>query len=92
MSDNDRPGLDHSLLSPSGKVSSRARQAALRRAVVDIFGPEGLQPASVSQPSERETLVRQARELRDLAARGMSPRKCRKQAALLEARASKEIP
>lgn len=83
-----RPSIDHSTLSPSGRVSERARHAALERTRVELFGEEGLQRAPVPQPTEQESLLRQAANLRDLAERGMSPRLFVKQAAELEARAA----
>lgn len=84
-------GLDHSTLSPSGRVSKRARNAALKRAAVDIFGTEGLQPPQCTQPTERESYLRQAAQLRDLAARGMSVRKYTREAERLEALAGKAV-
>lgn len=77
------------LSSPSGRMSKRARTAALKRLHDELFGPEGLQPAPVPQPSEREALLRQAGELRELAARGMKPRAYLRRAIALEARAAK---
>jgi hypothetical protein len=84
------PGVDHTYLSPSGRVSKRAREEATRRTAEALFGPNsGFQGwGEVKQPSERARLLRQAAELRDLAARGMHPRKYPKIAAALEARAA----
>lgn len=79
------PSIDHSILSPSGHVSKRARQAALERARQTLF-PEGLPAPSCPQPTERDRLLRQAKELRDLAERGMHPRKYRKEADRLESK------
>ena len=77
--------FDHGILSPSGHVSKRARKAALERARVDIFGPQGLKrPGLPKQPTEKEALLRQAHELRALAARGMKPRAYLKEAIRLE--------
>ena len=77
--------FDHGILSPSGHVSKRARKAALERARVDIFGPQGLKrPGLQKQPTEKEALLRQAHELRALAARGMKPRAYLKEAIRLE--------
>lgn len=36
---SERPSIDHSLLSPSGRVSRRARQAALKREHDRLFPP-----------------------------------------------------
>lgn len=81
-----RPSIDHSILSPSGRVSKRARRAALARATAVLF-PDGFpEPQPPAQPSEREADLRQATRLRELAARGMHPRKYAKEAARLEAK------
>lgn len=80
-----RPCIDHSVLSPSGHVSKRSREAALRRVSLELFGPEGLQQAPTPQPSERERDLRQAAQLRELAGRGMKPRAYLKEAQRLEA-------
>ncbi len=82
-----RPSVDPSILSPSGHVSDRAREAALERTRVELFGKRGLQPSVPAQPSNREALLRQARELRDLAARGMKPRSYLRKAEELERKA-----
>ena len=79
------PCLDHSILSPSGTVSRRARTAALERARKELF-PEGLPAPTCLQPSERERDLRTAGELESLAARGMHPRKYRKEAERLRAK------
>lgn len=83
-----RPSIDHSILSPSGRVSKRARRAALERARVELFGPNGLErPGLPPQPSERERLLAHAARLRDLAARGMKSRAFIKEATRLETEA-----
>lgn len=86
-----RPAVDHGLLSPSGKVSKRARRAAEAQLVHELW-PEGLAQEPVPQPSARERLLAQAARLRDLAARGMHPRKYLKEAKRLEAEADLETP
>jgi hypothetical protein len=53
--------------------------------MVELFGPQGLQRAETRQPSERECLLRQAAELRELAARGMKPKAHIRKAEELEA-------
>ena len=80
---DDWPSIDHSILSPSGRVSKRARNAALERTRRELFG-DGLPYPTCPQPTERECLLRQARNLRDLAARGMKPRAFTKEANILE--------
>lgn len=75
------------LSSPSGRMSKRSRLAADRRLSLALFGPEGLQGPIVTQPSEREYLLRKAGEFRDFAARGLSPRKYNREADKLEAQA-----
>lgn len=85
--------IDHSILSPSGRVSGRARKAALKRAAEDLFGPDGMQrPGLGPQPSESESLLRQAAELRALAARGMKPRAYLRRAEELERQAKGAQP
>jgi len=77
------PSIDHSLLSPSGKMSKRARKAALEREAIKLFDGINLNPP-IPQPSEKTRLLRQAALLRDLAARGMKPRAYNKEAQRLE--------
>jgi len=83
------PSIDHSILSPSGKVSRRARRAALRRASIELFGPGGLQAVQPKPESDRDNMLRRAAELRSLAARGMKPRAYLKEAERLEQEASR---
>ena len=78
------------LSSPSGRMSKRARRAAENRLRVMLFGPDGLRGPICPQPSPREKLLRQAKELRALAARGMKPRAYIRQAEQLEWQASIE--
>jgi hypothetical protein len=78
--------------SPSGRMSKRAHRAASRRLSLALFGPEGLtreqaQGGPTPQPTPRESMMRQARELRELAARGMSTKRYMRLAAELEAKA-----
>lgn len=75
------------LTSPSGKMSKRARKAAQERNRVILFGPNGLSKPKCPQPTEKETLLRRAAELRELANRGMKPRAYKKEADRLEAMA-----
>ncbi len=82
--DDPIPRLDHSILSPSGHVSKRSREAALERVRRELFG-DGLAYPTAPQPTEAESLRRQAAELRELADRGMRPRAYRKKAGELEA-------
>jgi hypothetical protein len=86
-----RPTIDHSILSPSGRVSQRARKAALKREA-DILFPPGYwaAPEKTTEGISQENidrLLRAAHNLRGLAARGMSPRKHLKAAEKLEAEA-----
>lgn len=88
-----RPTIDHTILSPSGHVSARARKAALARederfATFDawLFREHVKSQAEIN--AERAlSLRRSAANLRDLAARGMKPRAYAKQAAQWEAEA-----
>ena len=81
-----RPSIDHGALSPSGKVSKRARKAAQERTHRELFG-DGLERPRCKQPTEKEYLLKLAAELRDLANRGMKPRAYNKTADELEAQA-----
>lgn len=77
-----RPTVDHSTLSPSGKVSSRTRKATQEWTRKELFG-DGLAFPQTEQPTEREHLARRIEELEALADRGMGPRKHRREAARL---------
>lgn len=72
------------LSSPSGRISRRTREAASARLARALFGDAPIWPVLPPQPTKRERLLRQAAELRALAARGMSVRVFTKQAAALE--------
>lgn len=74
------------LSSPSGQMSKRARQAANERHRRALFG-DGLEIPLPPQPSQVERLRAAAAQLRELADRGMAPRKHRKAADRLEAQA-----
>lgn len=79
------PTIDHSVLSPNGKVSGRARKAALKRESDKLF-PPGFWDAPDKTPEQkrkeaRKQLLQHAERLEDLANRGMHPRKYRKEAA-----------
>ena len=76
------------LSSPSGRMSKRALAAAQKRLSMDLFGPNGLERPKCKQPTEKESLLRHAAQLRDLAARGMRPRAFIKDAVMLEAKAA----
>lgn len=81
------PSIDHSLLSPSGHMSKRARKAAERREHERLFAGVNLN-GTTPQPTERERLLRHAAVLRDLAERGFRPKYHRKHAAIAEAQAA----
>lgn len=81
------PSIDHSLLSPSGRVSKRARAAAMRREAAKLFDGVDLRSRDPPQPPRWEVMRRQAAELRVLASRGMGPKKFPKLADRLEAEA-----
>ena len=76
------------LASPNGRMSKRARAAANERLRTKLFGENGLEAPTAAQPSERERLLAQAKQLRELASRGQNPRKYVREAARLEARAA----
>ena len=75
------------LSSPCGRMSKSARNAAEKRLAVALFGPAGLIPAQRPDADPRESLLRRAKELRELAARGMSKRAFTREAERLEAQA-----
>ncbi len=85
----NRPSIDHGLLSPSGRMSKRARKAAMARAAKGLF-PSGFweEARRVPQPTRREALLQQAARLRDLADRGVNTRRYNREADKLEARAA----
>ena len=82
----DWPSIDHGILSPSGRVSKRARRAALKREEARLF-PPGFWSAPtppITLLDRIACLLRAIANLRDLADRGMSPRKHRREADRLE--------
>lgn len=76
------------LSSPSGKMSKRARKAANQRLFVALFGDGGCLKPQPLATSRKDILLRRAKELRELAARGMHVRSYPKEAARLEAEAA----
>lgn len=84
------PSIDHSLLSPSGRCSKRARAAAEKREAARLFPPGYWDtPAPTAEAKQQaERLRRTAQTLRDLAARGMKRRKYTAEASKLEAEAN----
>ena len=85
------PSIDHTILSPSGRCSKRARDAAMKREAAKLF-PPGFWDKPVPTPEEQaknkaDGLRRTAKTLRDLAARGMCSRKYIREAARLEEQA-----
>ena len=75
--------IDHSILSPGGRVSKRAEKSAKERQRKELFG-DGLEYPMIEQPNKRERKLRLIREYRELAGRGMKPRKYEKLAQQLE--------
>src|SRR3990167_11346982 len=70
----NRPFSDAlALASPSGRMSKRALKAAQERIRIELFGKEGMKQEPVPQPCDADTFRRQAKEYRELAARGMHP-------------------
>lgn len=85
--------FDHGILSPSGRISKRARELHLKR-TVDRLWPNGctredIHGSGPMQPTKKEKLLSQAVKLRDLASRGMSTKKFNREADRLEEEASK---
>lgn len=78
--------------SPSGRMSARAKDAALKRLSTQLFGEGGLQKAAPAQESEAANMLRNAKQLRQLAAGGMSVKKFTKQADLMEQAAKSANP
>lgn len=78
------------LSSPSGRMSKRARAAALRRLQAMLDAERGpVTPAPPRYADNDPTLLRQrAADLRAMAARGMKRRAFTRQAAELDARAA----
>ena len=85
------PAIDHSLLSPSGTVSKRARKAAMQREHDRLFPPGYWDAPKLTEQEaaqqEAQTLRRSAGTLRDLAARGMQRRTFTRKAEQLERQA-----
>ena len=84
-----RPTIDHSILSPSGRVSGAAAKAAQQRNAATLFPPGYWTPPEQTPEQAKAqkgyALLRAAATLRDLAARGIHPRKYLKEAMRLEA-------
>ena len=89
------PTIDHSLLSPSGRMSKRARSAAMKREAARLFPPGYWDPppqsAGDKAAAQAAVLLRTAAQLRELAARGMQPRKYVKAAERLERQAAEAV-
>ncbi len=85
------PSIDHGILSPSGRCSKRAREAALKREADRLFQPGTFDVATPSEAQQRADkvagLLRTAAHLRALAERGMRPIAYRREARKLEAEA-----
>ena len=73
--------------SPSGRTSKRAKAAAIDRLGTALFGDPALRSGTglPPQPSKIERLRATAARLRDLAARGLSPRKFEREAMKIDA-------
>lgn len=82
------PSIDHSLLSPSGHVSKRARKAAMKREHDRLFPPGFWDRPGETAHQRIDRMLASARNLRDLASRGMSPRKFIREAARIEREAA----
>lgn len=83
------PSIDHSILSPNGRVSKRSREAAMERVRKELFA-DIEDPQIFKPPTNAEkalSLRRTAENLRQLAARGMKPKAYVKAAAKLETEA-----
>ena len=78
------------MTSPNGRMSKAAKARATRQLEVALFGEDGfnaaITPKLPTQPTDKERDLRRARDLRDMAARGMKPRAFIKEALALEAK------
>ena len=75
-----RPCVDHGLLSPSGRISKRARTQAVAREARLLFPPDYFDVPR--PPADRKAqLLAHAARLDELADRGMSRRRYRRLAA-----------
>lgn len=85
------PTIDHTLLSPNGRVSKRARAAMIARETARLFPPgwndEPVDEAAV-RANRAKSLRGSAANLRALAAKGMSKRKFLREAERLEQEAN----
>lgn len=84
MAHGNWPRIDHSLLSPSGRMSKRARAAAMERERVKLFGEQGLQSRAIqNKPSSADRIIQltaEAKRCRDFVANGYRTRAFTKQA------------
>ncbi|MFI5260831.1 MAG: hypothetical protein ACHQU0_03490 [Candidatus Paceibacteria bacterium] len=71
----------------AGRMSKRSRKAALKR-LHDALFPEGFPVPVLTEVNDKDVLLRRAKELRDLASRGMRPRAHVKEASRLEEKAA----
>jgi hypothetical protein len=76
------------MLSPSGKVSTRARKAALRRAAAELFPPGYWDVPGQSADDRRKSLLFAAAHMRFLATSGFRARAHTKEAERLESLAN----
>lgn len=78
------------LSSPSGRMSKRARQAAEKKLFRDLFGDGSCLQPQCPVVDKKTQMLRRAKQLRDLAARGMCTRKYIREAEKLEREAAAE--
>lgn len=79
------PSVDHTFLSPSGKVSKRARRAA-EKITRDLLFPPGYWDVPEIEVSEREKLEKEIKYFREYSGRGIPPRRAEKEIAKLQAK------
>lgn len=91
-----RPAIDQSYLSPSGRVSQRAKRVSDERVRRELFPPGFWDWLTQSRPmtdAEKAASLRAAAmNLRELADRGMRPRAHRREADRLDALAADLTP
>ena len=86
------PSIDHSLLSPSGRMSKRARRAAMDRETKRLF-PDGFWESKPKPaPTEAEKIAHEIeyleRIIRDGYVQGAQARKCERKLAVLREQAN----
>ena len=96
MSHYEGPSIDHSLISPNGRLSKRAKAGAIARHQAEVdawwarkYPPPNAETVAAKARADKALSLRcSAANLRALAARGMSARKFTKAADAMDAEAA----